>query len=45
MNDTVRLDDDSSIETCRREIVMILAKTSLGNVSSRYCEWVLWVPC
>jgi len=41
---TVRLGDDSVIETCGCGTVMILAKTSLGHVSSVYLERVLWVP-
>jgi len=40
----VRLGDDSVIETCGCGTVMILAKTSLRHVSSRYLERVLWVP-
>jgi len=41
---TVRLGDDSVIESCGRGTVMILAKTSTGHVSSIYLERVLWVP-
>jgi len=41
---TVRLGDDSVIETCGRGTVVILAKTSTGHVSSVYLERVLWVP-
>jgi len=41
---TVRLGDDSIIETCGRETFVILAKTSIGHVSSVYLERVLWVP-
>ena len=41
---TVRLGDDSVIETCGGGTVMILAKSSLGQVSSVYLERVLWVP-
>jgi len=41
---TVRLGDDSVIETCGHGTVMILAKTSLGHVSSVYPEYDLWVP-
>jgi len=41
---TVRLGDDSVIETCGRRTVVILAKTSIGHVSSVYLERVLWVP-
>jgi len=41
MKGTVRLGDDSVIETCGRGTVMILAKTSLGHVSSVYLERVL----
>ena len=41
---TVRLGDNSVIETCGCGTVMILAKTSLGHVFSVYLERVLWVP-
>jgi len=41
---TVRLGDDSVIETCGRGTVVILAKTSIGHVFSVYLERVLWVP-
>jgi len=41
---TARLGDDSVIETCGRGTVVILAKTSIGHVSSVYLERVLWVP-
>jgi len=41
---TVRLGDDSIIESCGRGTVIILAKTSLGHVSSVYGKRVLWVP-
>ena len=42
--DTVRLGDDSVIESCGRGTVKILAKTSDGHVSPVYLECVLWVP-
>jgi len=41
---TVRLDDDSVKETCGCGTVVILAKTSIGHVSSVYIEGVLSVP-
>jgi len=41
---TIRLGDDSIIESCGRGTVMILAKTSLAHISSVYLERVLWVP-
>ena len=41
---TVRLDDDSVIESCGRGTVKIVAKTSDGHVSPVYLERVLWVP-
>ena len=41
---TVRLGDNSVIETCGRATVMLFAKRSLGHVSSVYLERVLWVP-
>jgi len=41
---TVRLGNDSEIETCSRGTVIILAKTSTGHVSSVYLGSVLWVP-
>ena len=44
MKDTVRLGDNSVIEICGQETVVILAKTSDGHVSSVYLECVLWVP-
>jgi len=45
MKGTVRLGDNSVIETCGRGTVMILAKTSIGDVFSVYLEHVLWVLC
>ena len=41
---TVRLGDDSVIETCGRGTGVILGKTSICHVSSVYLEPVLWVP-
>jgi len=41
---TIRLGDDSVIETGGRGTVLILAKTSIGHVSSVYLERVFWVP-
>ena len=41
---TVRLGDDSVIESCGRGTVKILAKASDGHVSPVYPERVLWVP-
>ena len=43
MKGTVRLGDDSVIEIWGRGTVVILAKTSIGHVSSIYLERVLWV--
>ena len=44
MKATVRLGDDSGIETCGRGTVVIFAKTSIRHVYSVYLERVLWVP-
>ena len=44
MKGTLRLGDNSVIETYGHGTVMILAKTSVGKVSSVYLEHVLWVP-
>jgi len=44
VNGTVRLGDDCVLETCGHGTVVILAKTSIGHVSSVYLERVLWVP-
>ena len=41
---TIRLGDDSVIESCGRGTVKILAKTSDGHVAPVYLERVLWVP-
>ena len=41
---TVRLGDDSVIESCGRGTVKILAKTSDGQVTPVYLQRVLWVP-
>ena len=41
---TVRLGDDSVIESCGCGTVKILAKTSDGHFSPVYLEHVLWVP-
>ena len=40
---TVRLGHYSIIETCSRGTIVILAKTSIGHVSSVYLKCVLWV--
>jgi len=41
---TIRLGDDSTIESCGRGTVRILAKISHGHVSPVYLKRDLWIP-
>jgi len=41
---TIRLGDDSIIESCGRGTVRLMAKTSNGHVAPVFLQRVLWVP-